>query len=81
MFYFDSVLLSLLRKCLALASLEQKLNPLYVWLVCAKFSLNSPSGSSEKKFDFDNVFSQFRNYLPLEEDMALHQNTLESRSP
>ena len=78
MFYFDSVLLSLLRKCLALASLEQKLNPLYAWLVCAKFSSNSLSGSGD---NFLISIMYFRNYLPLEEGMALHLNTFESRSP
>ena len=36
----------------------------------------------EKKFlNFTNVLSLFRNYLPLEKDMALHLNKLESPTP
>ena len=36
----------------------------------------------EKIFiNFDNVFSIFRNYLPLEKGGALHLNKLESPSP
>ena len=32
-------------------------------------------------FNFDNVFSLFHNYLPLEKERALHLNKLESSSP
>ena len=34
-----------------------------------------------KIFNFDNVFSLFRNYLPLEKGGALHLKKLESPSP
>ena len=35
----------------------------------------------EKIFKFVNVFSLFRNYLPLEKGWVLHLNKLESPSP
>ena len=51
-------------------------------MLCAKFDRNWPSGSGEEDFfDFLNVFSLFRNYLPFEKDMALHLKKLESSSP
>ena len=46
-----------------------------VWLNCI-------SGSGEEDFfNFVNVFSLFRNYLPLEKNGALHLNKVESPSP
>ena len=48
---------------------------------CAKFGWNKPSGSGEEFFNFVNVFSLFRNYLPLEKGGVLHLNKLESPSP
>ena len=58
------------------------LNPLHPRMLCDKFGWNWPSGSEEEDFlYFVNVFSLFRNYLPLEKDSALHLNKLESPSP
>ena len=57
------------------------LSPLYPWMLCVKFGWNWPSDSWEDFFNFIIVFSLFRNYLPLEEDVALHLNKLESPSP
>ena len=49
---------------------------------CAKIDWNWLSGSGEEDFfNFDNVFSLFRNYLPLEKGGALHLNKFESPSP
>ena len=49
---------------------------------CAKFGLNWLSGSGEEDFfNFVNVFSLFRNYLPLEKGGALHLNKLGSSLP
>ena len=43
------------------------LNPLHPMLLCAKFGRYWPCGSGEEDvLKFVNVFSQFRNYLPLE---------------
>ena len=51
-------------------------------MLCAKFGWNWPSGSGEEDFfNFVNIFSLFRNYLPLEKGGALHLNKLESPSP
>ena len=36
---------------------------------------------SRRFFNFVNVFSLFRNYLPLEKGVALHMNKFESPSP
>ena len=42
-------------------------NPLHPRMLCAKFGWNLLSGSREKHFkNFVNVFSLFKNYLPLE---------------
>ena len=58
------------------------LNPLHPRMLCAKFGWNWPSGSGEEDFlNFVNVFSLFRNYLPLEIGGTLHLNKLESSSP
>ena len=55
------------------------LNPLQPMVHCAKFGGNWPSGSGKEDFfNFVNVFSLFRNYLPLEKDRALHMNNVES---
>ena len=56
------------------------LNPLHSRMLCDKFGWNWPSGSGEEDFFFKfvNVFSLFRNYLPLEKDRALHFKKLES---
>ena len=51
-------------------------------MICAKFEWNWPSGPGiEDVFKFVNVFSLFRNYLPLEKDRALHLNKLDFLSP
>ena len=58
------------------------LNPLYPRMLCAKFGWNWLSGSGEEDFfNFVNVFSLFRYYLPLEKGGALHLNKLESPLP
>ena len=58
------------------------LYPLHPRMLCAKFVWNWPSGSGEEDFfNFVNIFSLFRNYLPLEKGAALHLNKLESPSP
>ena len=58
------------------------LNPLHLRMLCAKFGWNWPSGSGEEEiFNLVNVFSLFRNYLPLEKVGAFHLNKLESPSP
>ena len=58
------------------------LNSLHPRMLCAKLGWNWPSGSGENDFlNFLNVFSLFRNYLPLEKGRALHLNKLESPSP
>ena len=46
-----------------------------VWLKLAQWFW------SRRFFNFVNVFSLFRNYLPLEKGRALHLNKLESPSP
>ena len=46
-----------------------------VWLKLAQWFLK------RRFFKFVNVFSLFRNGLPLEKDRALHMNKLESPSP
>ena len=53
------------------------LNPIHPRMLYAKFGWNWSSGL----LNFVNVFSLFRNYLPLEKDRALHLNKLESPSP
>ena len=59
-----------------------KLNPIPPRMHCAKFGWNWPSGSGEVKyFNFINVFSLVRNYLPLEEGGAFYLNKVESASP
>ena len=51
-------------------------------MLCAKFGWNWPSSSGgEDFFNFVNVFSLFRNYLPLEKGRALHLNKLEFPLP
>ena len=58
------------------------LNPLHPRMLCAKLGRNWPSDSREEEFfNFINVFSLFRNYLPLEKGGALHLNKFESPSP
>ena len=53
-----------------------KLNPLYQKMLCAKLGWNWPTGSSEDDFKFVNVFSLFRNDLPLEKGVIIHLNKL-----
>ena len=64
-------------------SIWKNLNPLYPRKLCAKFDWNWSSGSVSRRrfFKFVNVFSPFRNYLPLKEDEALNMNKLEFPSP
>ena len=51
-------------------------------MLCAKIDWNWLSCSGEENFfNFVNVYSLFRNYLPLEKGGALHLNKLESPSP
>ena len=58
------------------------LNLLHPRMHCAKFGWNWPSGSEEEDvFNFINVFSLFRNYLPFEKGRGLHLNKLDSPSP
>ena len=58
------------------------LNPLHPRMLCANFGWNWLSGSGEEDFfNFVNVFSLFRYYLPLEKGGALHLNKLESPLP
>ena len=60
----------------------KKFNPLHLRMLCANFGWNWLSGSGEENFfNFVNVFSLFRNYLPLEKSGALHLNKLESPLP
>ena len=57
-------------------------NSLHPRMLCAKFGWNWLSGSIEEFFFyFVNVFSLFRNYVPMENGGALHLNKLESPSP
>ena len=57
-------------------------NPLHPRIHCAMFGWNWPGRSGEDNFfNFGNVFSLFRNYLPFEKDVALHMVKLESPSP
>ena len=47
------------------------LNPLHPKMLCAKFGWNGFQRFWRRRFfKFDNVFLQFRNYLPLEKDGA-----------
>ena len=47
--------------------LRTNLNPIHPRMLCAKFAGDWLSGSGEEDFlNFVNVFSLFRNYLPLE---------------
>ena len=58
------------------------LNLLHPRMLCDKIGCNWPSSSGEEDFfNFVNVFSLFRNYLPLEKGGALNLNKLESPSP
>ena len=61
----------------------KNLNPLHV--LCAKFGWNQPSGSEEKDFFLNSVnvlhVTLICYYLPLENDVVLHLNTIESPSP
>ena len=50
-------------------------------MLCAKFGWNWLSGSGEDFLNFVNVFSLFRNNLPLRKGGALHLNNLESPLP
>ena len=52
----------------------KKLNHLQLRILCAKIGWNWPRCSGEKIFfiNFVYVFTQFRNYLPLEKGWALH---------
>ena len=60
----------------------RNLNPLHPRMLCAKFGWSWMSGSGEEDFfNFVNLFSLFRNYLPLGKGGALHLNKLESPSP
>ena len=54
------------------------LNPFHPRMLCAKFGWNWPY---EFFLNFVNVFSLFRNYLPLDKSVALYFNKLESLSP
>ena len=59
-----------------------KLNSLHPRMHFAKFGWNWPSGSGEEIFfKFVNVFSLFRNYLPLEKGGALHLTKLNPLHP
>ena len=58
------------------------LNPYHPKMIFAKFGWYWPSSSGlELFFRFVNVFSQLRNYLPLEKGGALHSNNPESPLP
>ena len=58
------------------------LNPRHHRILCTNFGWNCPSGSIEEAFlNSVNLFSFFRNYLPLETGVPLHLNKLESASP
>ena len=60
----------------------KNLNPTYQKMLCAKFGWNWPSGSGENDFfNFVNVFSLCRNYLPWEKGGALHWHKLEFPAP
>ena len=54
------------------------LNLLHPRMLCAKFGWNWPSGFWRRGFFLNsvNVFSLFRNYLPLEKGEALHPRML-----
>ena len=64
-------------------SIWRNFDPLHPRILCAKFGWNWSSGSGEEDIliSSNNVFSQFRNYLPLEKGRALQLNKLESPSP
>ena len=58
------------------------LSPFYQRMLYAKIGLNWPISSGKKNLIyFVNIFSVFRDYLPLKKDMALPLNKLESSSP
>ena len=60
----------------------RNMNSLYPKMICGKFGWNWSSSSGEDFFfKFVNVFSQIRNYLPLEKGGACHLNNIESPSP
>ena len=59
----------------------KKLESLSSKNACAKIDWNWLSGSGEEEFNFVNVFSLFRNYLPLENGGALYLDNLISPSP
>ena len=51
-------------------------------MLCAKFGFKLAQWFGRRRFsNFVNVFSLFRNYLPLEKGGALHLKKLESPSP
>ena len=58
-----------------------KLNPLHLRMLCAKFGWNWLWFLRRRFFNFVNVFSLFRNYFPLEKGRALHLNKIESFYP
>ena len=62
-------------------SFEQTWIPFIPRMLYAKFGWNWSSGSRGEDFFFVNVFSLFRNYLPLEMGGALHLNKLWSPLP
>ena len=46
-------------------------------MLCAEFGRNWPSGSAEEDFQISSMyFHYFRNYLPLEKDVAIHLNKI-----
>ena len=57
------------------------LNPLYTRMLCAKFGWNAQWFLRKRFLNFVNIYSLFRNYLPLEKDVTLYLNKLESSSP
>ena len=50
-------------------------------MLCAKFGLNWPGGSLEDFFLISTLYLLFRNYIPLENGVALQLKKLESSSP
>ena len=63
-------------------SIWRNLDPLHPRILCAKFGWNWSSDSGEEDFlNFINVFSQFRNYLPLEKGRALKLRNLNPLHP
>ena len=60
---------------------HQNFYPHHPRMLCVKFGWNWTGGSGSWFSNFVNVFSQFRNYLPLKTGVALHLNELESPLP